>query len=45
MPNLLSKLLPDEQEYESVIKVYEPDSKVLQIACDIISQRVVCFFK
>ncbi|MHC4565547.1 MAG: PEP/pyruvate-binding domain-containing protein [Planctomycetota bacterium] len=45
MPNLLNKLLPDEQEYESVIKVYEPESKVLQIVCDIISQRVVCFFK
>jgi hypothetical protein len=45
MPNLLSSFLPDEQDYESVIKVYEPDSKHLQIMCDIITQRVVCFFK
>lgn len=45
MPNLLSSLLPDGQDYESVIKVYEPDSKRLQIMCDIITQRVVCFFK
>ncbi len=45
MPNLLSNFLPDEQGYESVIKVCEPDSKHLQIMCDIISQRVVCFFK
>ncbi|MHC4117324.1 MAG: PEP/pyruvate-binding domain-containing protein [Planctomycetota bacterium] len=45
MPNLLSSFLPNEQEYESVIKVYEPESKVLQIVCDIISQKVVCFFK
>ena len=45
MPNLLNDILPDEQEYESVIKVYEPESKMLQIVCDIISRRVVCFFK
>ncbi len=45
MPNVLSSFLPDERDYESVIKVYEPDSKDLQIMCDIISQRVVCFFK
>jgi hypothetical protein len=45
MPNLLSSLLPDEKDYEAVIKVYEPDSRELQIVCDIISQRVVCFFK
>jgi hypothetical protein len=45
MPNLLSRFLPDAREHESVIKVYEPESQVLQIACDIISQRVVCFFK
>ncbi len=45
MPNLLSSFLPDEKEYESVIKVFEPAPKQLQIMCDIISQRVVCFFK
>ena len=45
MPNLLSSFLPDEKDYESVIKVYEPDSKDVQIMCDIITQRVVCFFK
>ncbi len=45
MPNLLSSFLPDEQDYESVIKVCEPDSKHLQIMCDIVAQRVVCFFK
>ncbi|HLB74128.1 MAG TPA: PEP/pyruvate-binding domain-containing protein [Sedimentisphaerales bacterium] len=45
MPNLLSNFLPGEQDYETVIKVYEPDSKELQIMCDIITRRVVCFFK
>ena len=45
IPNLLSRLLPGQDEYESVIKVYEPDSKAWQIMCDIITQKVVCFFK
>jgi hypothetical protein len=44
MPNLLGSLLPDERDYESVIKIYEPDSKGLQIVCDIITQKVTCFF-
>lgn len=45
LPNLLSDFLPDEKEYESVIKVCEPDSNALHIVCDIITQKVVCFFK
>ncbi|MHC4741984.1 MAG: PEP/pyruvate-binding domain-containing protein [Planctomycetota bacterium] len=45
MPNLLSSFLPEGKDYEGVIRVFEPDLKDLQIMCDIISQRVVCFFK
>ena len=45
MPNLLGSFLPDERDYESVIRIYEPDSKGLQIVCDIITQKVTCFFE
>ena len=45
MPNLMSDFLPDDKEYESVIKVYEPDSNALNIVCDILTQKVVCFFE
>jgi hypothetical protein len=45
MPNRMRGFLPDAEEYESVIKVYEPDSKELHIVCDIITRKVVCFFK
>jgi len=45
MPNRLSDFLPDGKDYESVIKVYEPESNELHIFCDIITQKVVCFFK
>jgi hypothetical protein len=44
MPNLLTNFLPEEHKYENVVKVYETDSDQLQIMCDIISQKVVCFF-
>jgi hypothetical protein len=44
MPNLLTNFLPEEHKYENVVKVYELDSDRLQIMCDIISQKVVCFF-
>jgi len=45
MPNLLTDLLPEEQKYENVVKVYEPDAGQLQIMCDIVSQKVLCFFQ
>jgi hypothetical protein len=44
MPNLLTKFLPEEHKYEGVVKVYEADSDQLQIMCDIVSQKVICFF-
>jgi hypothetical protein len=44
MTNLLADFLPEERKYEDVVKVYEADRNQLQIMCDIISQKVVCFF-
>ncbi|MFA5422629.1 MAG: PEP/pyruvate-binding domain-containing protein [Phycisphaerae bacterium] len=44
MPNLLAALLPEENKYEDVVKVYEADSNHLQIMSDVVSQKVVCFF-
>jgi hypothetical protein len=44
MPNLLTSLLSEEHKYEDVVKVYEVDSNQLQIMCDIVSQKVICFF-
>jgi hypothetical protein len=42
--NLLTNFLPEEHKYENVVKVYEVDSDQLQVMCDIISQKVICFF-
>jgi len=44
MPNLLTSLLPEEGKFENVVKVCEVDSEKLKIMCDIMSQKVVCFF-
>jgi hypothetical protein len=44
MPNLLTNFLPEEHKYENVVKVYELDSDQLKIICDILSQKVICFF-
>jgi hypothetical protein len=44
MPNLLTNFLPEAHEYEGVVKVYEAEPDRLQIMCDILSQRVICFF-
>ena len=43
MPNLLTDLFPEERKYEDVVKVYEVDSGQLQMMCDIVSQKVICF--
>jgi len=44
MPNLLISFLPEEHKYEDVVKVYEVEPDQLKIMCDIISQKVICFF-
>jgi hypothetical protein len=44
MSNLLTDLFPEERKYADVVKVYEVDSGQLQIMCDVVSQKVVCFF-
>jgi hypothetical protein len=44
MSNLLTDLFPGERKYADVVKVYEVDSGQLQIMCDVVSQKVVCFF-
>ena len=44
MPNLLADLLPEESKYEDAVRVYEVDSEQLQIMCDVVSQKVICFF-
>ena len=44
MPNLLTDLFPEEHKYENVVRVCEIDSGQLQIMCDVISQKVICFF-
>jgi hypothetical protein len=45
MPNLLSDLVPAEAEYENIVKVVEFDSDSLQLMSDIVSQKLICYFK
>ena len=45
MPNLLNDLVPAERDYENVVKVIDVDSDSLQIMSDIVSQKLICFFK
>jgi hypothetical protein len=44
MPNLLTDLFPEERKYEEVVKIYDLNTGQLQIMCDVVSQKVVCFF-
>ena len=45
MDNSLSSIIPSESEYENVVKVLDFDSDSLKIMSDIISQKLICFFK
>ena len=44
MPNLLTDFCPEEHKYEDVVKVYDLNTGQLQIMCDVVSQKVICFF-
>ncbi|MHC4259349.1 MAG: PEP/pyruvate-binding domain-containing protein [Planctomycetota bacterium] len=43
-PNLLTNFFPEERKHEDVVKVCEADSDLLQIMCDVVSQKAICFF-
>ena len=44
MPNLLTHFSQESNKYADVVRVYETDQEQLQIMCDIVSQKVICFF-
>ena len=43
-PNLLTEMLPDCGKHADIVKVYDTEQDHLQIMCDVVSQRVICFF-
>jgi len=44
-PNLLADLLPESSKYADIVRVFDTKNEQLQILCDIITQKVVCYFK
>jgi len=44
MRNSLAAIVPEAEKYSEAVKVYEITGNNLQIMCDVISQKVVCFF-
>jgi len=44
MPNILTELVPEGEKYADVVKVYDTTDKNLQIMCDVLTQRIICFF-
>jgi hypothetical protein len=43
MPNLLTHFSQQSNKYADVIRVYETDQEQLQIMCNVVSQKVICF--
>ena len=43
-PNSLTDFLPESGRYADVVKVFKIEQEHLQILCDVVSQKVVCFF-
>jgi hypothetical protein len=44
MPNSLAEAVPEADKYAEVVYLYEFDGERLQIVCDVLTQRVICFF-
>ncbi len=42
-PNQIKTVLPDENKYNDIVSLYEFENGQLQVICDIISQKIVCF--
>ena len=43
MPNLLTELIPDSSKYANAVRVCETSKEQLQITCDVVSGKVICF--
>jgi hypothetical protein len=43
MANLLAELLPESAKYESIVRVFDTDTRKLCLMSDIFSQKVLCF--
>jgi len=44
MPNKLEELVPEAGKYVDVVYVYDFNKEKLRIVCDLVTQKVVCFF-
>ncbi len=44
IPNQLAKLVPEASKYADTVYVYEFNKENLQIICDVVTQKVACFF-
>ncbi|KQC07721.1 MAG: hypothetical protein APR62_06095 [Smithella sp. SDB] len=42
-PNIFTDLMPDDQKYKSVMKVYDLRTKDLRLLSDIVTQKMICF--
>ena len=43
-PNILDEILPEEKEFNDVIKVYDMKDKRLRIVGDIVKQKVMSYY-
>ena len=44
LPNMLEELVPGNQEFVDIVRVYDVSKKKLVLASDIVGQKMVCFF-
>jgi hypothetical protein len=42
-PNIITDLIPESSKYKEHVKVFDVKKEKMQIMCDVISHRVVCF--
>lgn len=42
-PNIFTDLMPDDQKYKKVVRVYDVRSQDLRLLSDIVTQKMICF--
>ena len=42
-PNILTDLMPDDEKYKEVVRVYDVRTKDLRLLSDIVTQKMICF--
>ncbi|NTW77907.1 MAG: phosphoenolpyruvate synthase, partial [Syntrophaceae bacterium] len=45
MPNLLEKIVPEDRQYNDIVRVHDIQNNNLRLLADVVAQEMICYFE